>query len=196
MGIFRKEEKASRVGRLMELQTLGRPVWTPRDYASLAREGFGKNPVVFRCVRMIAEAAASAPWLLYDGSVEVESHPVLALLKRPNPAQSGAALLEALYGHLLVAGNAYVEAVTLRDQPRELFALRPDRMKVVPGPDGWPQAFQYTAGGRTAEFRQEGRVPPILHLTLFHPLDDHYGFAPIEAAQTSLDIHNASGAWS
>jgi HK97 family phage portal protein len=145
---------------------------------------------------MIAEAAASAPWLLYEGEREVEDHPLLALLGRPNPVQSGAALMETVYGHLMVAGNAYVELVALDGEPRELFALRPDRMRVIAGPDGWPQAFEYTAGPRTVRFRQEGTPPPVLHLTLFHPVNDHYGFAPIEAAQTSLDIHNAAGAWS
>ena len=196
MGIFgKREEKASRVGRLMTVESLGRPVWTPRDYASLAREGYAKNPIVYRAVRMIAEAAASAPWLLYEGEREVDAHPLLALLTRPNPAQSGAALMETIYGHLMVAGNAYIEVVAIDGAPREVFALRPDRMKVVPGPDGWPRAFHYTAGTRTVEFLQEGPLPPILHLSLFHPLNDHYGFAPIEAAQTSLDVHNASGAW-
>ncbi|RAH98772.1 phage portal protein [Acuticoccus sediminis] len=197
MGIFgRRETKASRVGRLMSVEALGRPVWTPRDYASLAQEGFARNPVVFRSVRMIAEAAASAPWLLYEGEKEIERHPLLALLQRPNPAQSGVSLMETVYGHLMVAGNAYLEVVALDGEPRELFALRPDRMKVVAGADGWPQAFEYSVAGRVVRFAQDGAVPPILHLSLFHPLNDHYGFAPIEAAQTSLDIHNASGAWS
>nr|WP_245943988.1 phage portal protein [Acuticoccus kandeliae] len=179
----------------MSLEQLGRPIWTPRDYGSLAQEGFARNPVVFRAVRMIAEAAASAPFLLYEGEREVEDHPLLALLTRPNPAQSGVALLETVYGHLMVAGNAYLEAVTIDAAPREIFALRPDRMKVVPGPDGWPAGFEYGAGSRTVRFRQEGTPQPVLHLSLFHPLNDHYGFAPIEAAQTSLDIHNAAGAW-
>ncbi|ORE96468.1 phage portal protein, HK97 family [Stappia sp. 22II-S9-Z10] len=197
MGIFGKREtKASRVGRLMSVEALGRPVWTPRDYASLAQEGFAKNPIVFRSVRMIAEAAASAPWLLYQGEREVENHPLLDMLKRPNPAQPGVSLMETIYGHLMVAGNAYLEVVMLDGAPRELFALRPDRMKVIAGPDGWPQAFDYQVAGRTVRFQQDGVVPPVLHLSLFHPLNDHYGFAPIEAAQTSLDIHNASGAWS
>ncbi|MEM9221502.1 MAG: phage portal protein [Pseudomonadota bacterium] len=197
MGIFgKREEKASKVGRLMAVEALGRPMWTPRDYASLAKEGFAKNPIVYRSVRMIAEAAASAPWLLYDAAREAEDHELLALLDRPNPAQPGRALMETVYGHLMVAGNAYLEVVALDGVPRELFALRPDRMKVVPGPDGWPAAFHYTAGTRTIEFIQDGDVPPILHLSLFHPLNDHYGFAPIEAAQTCLDIHNASGGWS
>jgi HK97 family phage portal protein len=38
-------------------------------------------------------------------------------------------------------------------------------------------------------------VPPILHLTFFHPLDDHYGLAPIDAAAVALDTHNAAAKW-
>ena len=38
-------------------------------------------------------------------------------------------------------------------------------------------------------------VPQILHLTLFHPLNDHYGLSPMEAAAASIDIHNAAGGW-
>ena len=54
------EAKASRTAKLIAWAALGQPVWTPRDFASLAREGFAKNAVVYRCVRMIAEAAAGA----------------------------------------------------------------------------------------------------------------------------------------
>ena len=219
------EAKASRTGALVALSSPGRPVWTPRDYAALAREGFGRNPVVYRCVRMIAEAAASVPWLVYEGERELAEHPLAALLAQPNARASGRALMEAAYGHLLVAGNAYLEAVAVEGVVRELHALRPDRMRVVPGADGWAEGYEYSVAGRTVRFGGEvggatggeggrggpggegsggdgaggaggGRgVRPILHLSLFHPLDDHYGFAPIEAAQTSLDVHNAAGAW-
>jgi HK97 family phage portal protein len=190
------EAKASRTGPVIAVSTIGRPVWTPRDYGALAREGYGRNPVVYRSVRMIAEAAASVPVLLYRGEDEIERHPLKDLLARPNGGQAGTGLMEAVYGHLLVAGNAYLEAVSVEGRVRELFALRPDRMKVLPGAQGWPEAFEYTVGGRSVRFAVGGEdVSPILHLTLFHPLNDHYGFAPIEAAQTSLDIHNAAGAW-
>ncbi len=40
---------------------------------------------------------------------------------------------------------------------RELHALRPDRMKVVPGADGWPEAYEYTVAGRSVRFAQAGR---------------------------------------
>ena len=53
------EIKDSRVGPLIALTAGGRARWTPRDYAHLAEEGFAKNAVAYRCVRMIAEAAAS-----------------------------------------------------------------------------------------------------------------------------------------
>ena len=131
------EAKASRTGPLVAFQSQGRAVWTPRDYAALAREGYARNAIVYRCIRLISEATASVPWLLYDGPNEVDSHPLLALLAQPNRRQAGADFRETLAGYLLTAGNAYIEAVAVDGPVRELHALRPDRMKVVPGSDGW-----------------------------------------------------------
>ena len=175
----------------------GEPIWSPRDYAALARLGYGANPVAFRAVRMIAEAAASVPWLLYDRSAEIEDHPLLALLKRPNSFTDGTSLFEAWYSHLLIAGNAYLEAAAIDGEVKALYALRPDRVRVVPGDRGWPESYQYTVGGETITYNQTGvGFSPILHLALFHPLDDHYGMSGLEAAARAIDIHNASSAWS
>jgi phage portal protein BeeE len=186
--------KASRTGPLLCFEALRSPVWAPRDYAAFAREGFAQNAIVYRAVRMVAEAAASVPLLLYEGDAEILEHPLLDLIARPNPVSSAPDLLESWYGFLLVSGNAYLEAVALGGELRELFALRPDRMKVIPGPDGWPEAFEYTAGGRAVRFAGEvvPGVRPILHVKLFNPVNDHYGLSPIEAAATAIDIHNTA----
>jgi len=191
------EAKASRTGPLIAFETLGRPVWTPRDYSAFAREGFMQNAVVYRSVRMIAEAAASIPLLLYEGEAEHAGHPFLDLIKKPNGEQTGADFFETWYGFLLVSGNAYVEAVALGDSVRELHVLRPDRMKVIPGAEGWPEAYEYTAGGQAVRFAGEvvAGVRSVLHLKLFHPVNDHYGLSPIEAAATAIDIHNTASAW-
>jgi HK97 family phage portal protein len=189
------EAKHSRAGPLIALTGAGRPQWTPRDYATLAREGFGKNAVAYRCVRMIAEAAASAPLAVFVAGVRDDNHPAARLLSAPNPEQSGAEWLEGLYGALQTAGNAYVEAVG-EDAPSELWSLRPDRVQVVPGRAGWPEAYVYTVGGRSVRIgRQADGWMPVMHLKLFHPTDDHYGFSPLEAAAFAIDVHNASGAW-
>jgi len=191
------ERKASATGPLIALDTLRQPAWTPRDYTAFAREGFMGNAIVYRCVRMIAETAASVPLLLYRGEEEIGAHAFPDLVSRPNPVQVGPEFLEALFGHLLVAGNSYVEAVAVDDEIRELHVLRPDRMKVVPGTDGWPEAYEYTVAGRTVRLAGDcvPGVRSVLHMKLFHAAHDHYGMSPLEAAATAVDLHNTATRW-
>lgn len=176
---------------------LATPAWAPRDYAAFAREGFMQNAILYRAVRMVAEAAASVPLLLYAGDDEIAGHPLLGLLARPNPGTTATDLLEAWYGFLLVSGNAYLEALAVGGTLRELHTLRPDRIKVVPGPGGWPEAFDDTADGRTRRIAGEAvpGVARVLHVKLFHPLCDHYGLSPIEPAASAIDIHNTASRW-
>jgi HK97 family phage portal protein len=194
------EQKNSRTSRLIAIESGGRARWTPRDYAALSREGYTKNAIVHRAVRLTAESIGALSFVLYDGAAERDTHPLLDLIARPNPRQDGASFLESVASYLLLAGNAYVEAVSVAgegtaSEVRELYALRPDRMKVVPGADGWPQGFEYTVAGSTVRFDQAAALPPILHLTLFNPLDDYYGLSPLEAAACAVDTHNAAAKW-
>lgn len=193
--------KQSAAGALIAIHGQGAPVWTPRNYGELAHEGFARNAIAYRCVRMISETAAAVPWVLYEGAGgrerELDAHPLLNLLARPNPLQSGAEFREAWFGFLQIAGNAYIEAAEVRGAVRELYVLRPDRMKVIPGARGWPAAYEYSAGGKNVRFDM-GALPgraPILHMRLFHPGNDHYGFSPIEAAALGIDLHNAAAGW-
>ena len=181
---------------MVSLSQLGAASWSNRGFASLVNQGFARNPVVYRCVRLIAEAANRVPLVVSENGRRVDEHPLAQLLGRPNGRQSGGEMLEAVFAYLQTAGNAYLQAGVVDGEVKALFCLRPDRMRVVAGADGWPLAYDYTAGGRTVRLRQDGPpLPDVLHMALFHPLDDHYGMAPLEAAQTSLDIHNAAGQW-
>lgn len=170
------------------------PVWSGKDYGALAREGYMRNPVAHRGVRMIAEAAASIPWLCYEGQAELQAHQLLALLQRPNQRQAGPSFMEVLYGHLLISGNAYVELIETPSGACELHLLRPDRVTVLSDAAGWPTALENKTGSvkRRVSLEEGGGA---LQLTLFHPLDDHYGFAPLSAAMQALDIHNAASRW-
>lgn len=192
------ESKASATGPLIAFSGVGRPSWTPRDYEALAREGYAANAIAYRCVRLIAESAALIPWQAHQNGQLLETHPLLSLLTRPNPVTNGRDLMSCLVGHLQVAGNAYLETVYVeRDgerRPVELHCLRPDRMRVIPGADGWPEAYEYRVSGRTHRF-SGGPGGEILHLSLFNPINDYYGLSPLEAAARSVDIHNATGGW-
>ena len=188
------ESKSAHV--LVQLRDLAAPDWTARSFAALTQQGFGRNPVVHRCVRLIAEAANRVPMVAMEDGKRLSDHPLLTLLRRPNLHQSGSELLEAVYVYLQTAGNAYLNAVLADGEVKGIFALRPDRVRVVAGSDGWPAAYAYTADGRTQTLRQDTLpVASVLHMALFDPLDDHYGLAPISAAQQSLDLHNAAAKW-
>jgi HK97 family phage portal protein len=185
------ERKRSATAPLIAFHAAGQPQWTPRNYAAMAQAGFATNAIGYRCVRMIAEAAASIPLLVFEGETEHGVHPLLDLVSVPNPGQNGRTFLEAVHGFLLLSGNAYIEAVHAGGAPRELYALRPDRMKVVASTSGWPEAYEYSVNGASVRLPREN----VLHLKLFNPLDDHYGMSPLEAAQRSIDTHNAAAAW-
>ncbi len=191
------EQKASAAARVVAWQGAGRVAWSPRDSQSLIRSGFLGNPVGFRCVKLIAEAAAALPLVLQDQQQRFEQHPILALLARPNVAQGRAELLESLFGQLLLTGNTYVEAVA-GDQglPVELHVLRSDRVSVLPGTDGWPSGYEYKVGSRKHHFEMTGTRAAICHIKSFHPQDDHYGLSPLQAAAMAVDVHNSASRWS
>lgn len=172
-----------------------RATWPNRNYAGLSRHGFMRNPVAYRSVRLVSEAAATVPLLLYEDDRELSSHPVLDLLARPNPRQAGADFLEALYGHLLLSGNGFIEPVLLDGKIRELYLIRPDCISVVAGRSGWPEAYLVQTGSGTRRVAVRGERGDMLHLKLFHPLDDHMGFSPLASAEMALDLSNAAATW-
>lgn len=195
--INKYEKKASQAKSLISMHQLGHAQWTPRDYLSFANEGFGQNAICYRCIRMIAQSAASIPLRVREEGEDYKEHPILDLLNNPNSHQCGPDLFEEWYGYLMVAGNSYLELVSLNETPREVYVLRPDRMKIIAGEEGWPQSFQYSVNNQSVTFpiKDGNEQAPILHTKLFHPTNDHYGMSPIEAAATAIDIHNAASNW-
>ncbi|MDA7424676.1 phage portal protein [Thalassococcus lentus] len=191
------EAKASATGRVVAHMSAGRVAWSPRDTVSLTKQAFTGNPVGFRAVKLVAEAAAALPLVLQDDSTRYADHPLVSLITAPNPGQGRAELFESLYGQLLLSGDGYVEAVAGESgAPFELHVLRSDRMRVVPGADGWPVAYEYSVGGRKHRFDcSGGGVPAICHIKNFHPQDDHYGLSPLQAAAQAVDVHNSASRW-
>jgi len=190
------ETKESQTGRIMVMNP-GQPAWKPRDYKSFADEAYGRNVVAYRSINRIADAIASVKWTLWRGEQEIIEHPILTLLDRPNPLQSGDQYIRAKIGFLMLSGNGFEERVKVRNEVKELYQLRPDRMTVIPGNNGFPEAFQYEVNGRKVRFPVDPVTldSDVRQIQLFNPINDWYGQSPIEAGAYAVDQHNESMAW-
>ncbi|NCP19352.1 MAG: phage portal protein [Erythrobacter sp.] len=160
----------------------------PFDYATSLQAGFASNPVAQRAVRIVAEGVGAAP-------VSTDADELLALITAPSAGQS---LVETIAAHLLLHGNAFVQV--LKDgsgRPVELFALRPERVTIRPGPIGWPEGFAYHLGAQThvIPLEDEDGWPELIHLKCLNPGDDHYGAGALSAAAQAIAIHNAASQW-
>ncbi len=179
----------------------GQGVFPKTDYGVLTKEGFTRNSVVFSCVKEISSAVAGVPWLLFrrlsDGDrSEILQHPLLDLLERPNLLQGKFEWIEAAASFLYLSGNSYLECVGPQGGnnsgvPKELYVLRPDRMRVLPDPVHFVGGYEYTVSGRKVKFSSDR----ILHLKLFHPLDDWYGLSPVQVAALAIDKLNSGDKW-
>ena len=166
------------------------------SYEDLAREGYMKNAIVFRCVNEISKGASSVPYIIKSGDTILENHPLRSLLDRPNPLQSYSEFFNSLFGYLMLSGNAYyVKVGGMSNQPRELHLLRPDRIKVNGGKGAIPSSYEYVINGRVQEIYevdQDTGFSDLKQTKLWNPLDDYYGCSPLTAAAVEVDQHNLS----
>lgn len=167
---------------------LGTAATETYEYRHALTQAFERNAVAQRAVRIVTEGVASAPLL-------IEEPQIARLLGK---GDSGGALLEMLGAHLLLHGNAYARIA--RDgshRPVALYPLRPERVEIVPGDDGWPVALRYRAGAHAELLPLEDADgwPAIIHWRALHPADDHYGGGCLTAAAEAVAIHNAASRW-
>jgi HK97 family phage portal protein len=156
----------------------------PTSYAGQVRAAW-RNPVALRAVRLVAEGLSSVT-LQAAG----RTHEAAGLLPPP--------LLEAVATHLLLHGNAFLETgMDFGGRPAELWALRPERMRLETDANGWPIAWVHEVGGRLQRHPAQGdaQAPGLVHLKAFDPLDDHLGAGSVEAASEAIALLQAAGRW-
>jgi len=194
--------KSNPLAQRMMILTGGAPLWTKKDLALLTRAGYMNCSTVYACVNERAGGAAGIPWKLYrrgqgenTKKVEIDEHPALARLRRPNPQEGGPTFIKKLLAFYHITGNSYNLKIGPNEgPPLELYSARPDRMTVLPGNQFNPiGGYRYTINGipRKPDFKPE----EVLHLKTFHPLDDWYGLSPIEVAAKEIDINSMARDW-
>ena len=178
------------------------PLWTRKEISRLTEAGYQNCCTVYACINERAGGAAAVPWNLFRRAAskdtkreKIEEHPLLDRMRRPNPQEGGSAYRMKVLAFYLIAGDSYLTRIGPEvGPPKELYTIRPDRMSIVPGNQFNPIAgYRYTVNGvpRKPDFEPE----EILHLKMFHPLDDWYGLSPIEVAAKEIDISSMGREW-
>ena len=169
------------------------------DYLNISDYGYRNNVIVFRCIRLIAESVASVNWLVQTFDKKTHkyeptlNHPILSLIDGPNAKQSRTSFIDTIVSHLLLSGNCYIQAIKDQDNKIiELYALRPDRVSIIPGNNSIPLGYEYSVREKKILFpADENGVSDILHIKLFNPFNDWYGQSPVSVVFNSIKQHNA-----
>ena len=191
------ETKDANISKIVMKFFSGHLKRTPATYEGLAKEGFEQNVWVYRCVMQRAKSVSTVPWLLYqrmpNGELkEIEDHPLLDLIKKPNYMQSGQEFIEAYTAYRLLSGNGYMtKAGPKTGPPKELWLLRPDKVQIVPHEREFIAGYRY---GTEKEY-QEYKRDQVIHMKNFSALDDYYGLSPISVAGRAIDTDNAGADW-
>jgi HK97 family phage portal protein len=158
----------------------------PRSYQARFNEVYINNPVGQRAVRLVAGTTASLATYAVEGKERA-----LELINSPG-------LMETIAAQLLLHGNAFVQCVPSARGLGALFPLRPERVSVVTGEQGWPTAYLYRVGAgqpRRYAARDALTRTQIIHLRSLHPGDDHLGLGCLDAAIAAAAVHNRATLW-
>lgn len=194
------QERATESGRVLAVTVVGQTVWALVNFEDYITNGYSKNPIVYSCVRLIAQMASATPFLLNGKALEEDKSALAVTLSQPNDAMSLPDLLDGLAVNLTIAGEAFLEGVTIRSQLREMAIMRPDMVKVAPAADGSVARYEFDNGSSRKVFdvplpngRGDAAFSRVCHMRMFHPTDAWRGHSPMLAAASAIMEHNGVG---
>lgn len=172
------------------------------DYGRNVVEGYMRNPIVFYCLNLIADAVTTPRWELYVGDNEVEDEPkkgnplrsVYNLMQRPNDGQSLDDFIRTFLIHFYLAGEAFItvlpDAKAFARGNGQLMLIAPDKVTI----DG---KF-YVISGKNGQTRVPMVNPDgtrdILHIKEWHPTSDR-GMSRLQPAWMSISNFNQGQRW-
>ncbi len=169
-------------------------VWG-RDPSVYAPEEYGHYPALSTAVYRANEIRASnlgrLPVHLWrqkrDGDLEpVTRGDLYGLLDRVNPHWTMGKLIRFTEWSRGLWGSAYWVINRGRNgtgAPREIWWVRPDRMRVVPHPDLYIAGYIYEHNGTQIPFAPS----EVIWLPLDNPFDEFSGLSPLASARLSVD---------
>jgi HK97 family phage portal protein len=173
-------------------------------YQSSASAGFGRNELVYACIRERAENLPQSVLRVYPGDQpgphgeSLENHRLRRLIAQPNPVTGEFAFFELSVTYLDLAGNCYWLIQRGRDGlPAELWPVRPDLIRIFPTLDPRVWSYGYILDPTTSARNVTSAIIPIaardmIHVKYANPLNAYFGQAPLRPAARAVSLDNAA----
>jgi HK97 family phage portal protein len=188
----------ARTGFIGAMAQAGR--WQGGDYSRKgAQKRAMQNSWIYTAINLITNEFSAATLKVMDVSgadepLKVGNHPLLRLLRRPNPFISRAYLWIYTLAWLLLDGNAYWFILCDEDGiPNEIWPLPSRDVEVFPGEsaDRFIDYYKYIVNGREYHLPFEY----VVHFQFPNPFDIFRGLSPLIAAMLPVDADLAMAAW-
>ncbi len=174
------------------------------SYQSNASSGYGRNELVYACIRQRAENLPQSVMRVYPGiqpsaqGEPLEGHRLRRLLAQPNPVTNEFEFNELSVTYLDIAGNLPWLIQRARDDlPAEIWPLRPDLIRVFPTSDPRVWNYGYILDPSASARNVMTEIIPIarrdiIHIKYPNPLDAYFGQAPLRPASRATSLDNAA----
>lgn len=191
-GVFFRAEGLQRYSQ-WELATAS---WAITDEAAYVREGYRQNPILYRCVELLAATVSTPDLVGYSQKAAGEellalTDPLMGLLQRPSSDyKTQTRLVRLIVRRMMLSGEFWAFKVPGERTGKvvDLQPLHGYKMRVRRG--------RY--GVEKYEYHFDPAQPPVildpeqvLYLKLDDPMDEDRGLGPLAAAARDTDVDNA-----
>lgn len=204
--LFSKKAISGQVKQLENLLNRILYQWTgdiayllPDKIESYITDGYKGNIHVYSVVSAILQRCTGIPFKHILNDKDVVNSEMLKLLDKPNPMQGRDEFIEALFGWLLVTGNAYIYMLSPdeglnKGKPAEMWLLPSHLTEILGGGVTKPIAgYRVNLGaGMSLPITPD----KVIHLKYWNPSTDQsgsqlYGQSPLTAALLTVQASNS-----
>ena len=170
--------------------TPSRPDYSPLNSMS----ALAAFPWVRACVDSISSDITKLPIRAIRGrganAEPLDGHPAIELIEQPSSRVPGILLRRQLIVDLGLTGSAYI-LIAGSPEPRALIRLHPERVRIIPSPDGQPGEYEYSGHGHITRYGHD-QVLHIRQTSWAANPSNLYGTGAIQALHNDLQTDLAA----
>jgi HK97 family phage portal protein len=179
--------------------------WSSSSYTYVAdAKEYSKNPIVYRCIKLIAESASHVPLIVFkknrNTKIRDNAHICNTLFRRPNPQQGGTEFFSSAITNKLLFGESYLmlaKVDTFGVSPQlEMYLLDNARLSLLIE-DNVLHSYSYEGPkGKTAYLvDQLSGQSKVLQLKNYNPFNQSRGMSCLNPASASIALHRMASEW-